>query len=467
MNSRSSFWVGVVATWLVLGTSLRGAAPPVAEPPVLCPAVSQDDMPRTNALVEDTRQPELIVRGRVLRRRSKGSDTWEVAVEKALYGRWAGKTIRFSSSPHWPLDRGIYALVPSDDADQAPFQLRYSVAVTEEKAMLALARARLERNSLAARIIFTGTEVRALDDFHRRVQIERVIRGPADLTGKRVNVALPAFLLYAGAKPRAREGKQLFFIYATAEAPRRAGLGEGAKLSGPVYHTSTRLPAELVEDVKAALRRRESHPVRRLTGEGQPPHCREVMFQGTTAEAIDLLASESAAAVTLGARKLVLDGERSRLPVVKAIDARLFDSKERAPGDFRRLHHLIGVLGALEGQPARNNLRQLSDRLLKHVEARPDRPSLPARDPGYFGTEENQVDANHTLTWLLQELGEAEVQRRLTERLLRLRERAKGAWKAEIQLALDASPATASASSRVGASSTSPTRTSTCSTARR
>ena len=46
---------------------------------------------------------------------------------------------------------------------------------------------------------------------------------------------------------------------------------------------------------------------------------REVLFRGSTAEAIELLGSRSSAAVELGARKLIHEAPSTRAAVLKAI----------------------------------------------------------------------------------------------------------------------------------------------------
>src|SRR5262249_15353520 len=64
--------------------------------------------------------------------------------------------------------------------------------------------------------------------------------------------------------------------------------------------------------------------------------------------------------------------------------------------------------------------------------------SSSATAPEAIAGEEHFTDANHSLTWLLQQMDEAEVARRWDERLLKLRSQLQGRWRHEVALAVDA-----------------------------
>lgn len=408
--------------------SLAGRFSLVDELPeeIICPAIRQDDREcHPNDPFEDTRQPELTVLGR-------SEHEGELTVEKVLYGSYTGKKLKYSSRY---LDdkrgRRIFALVPRRYEEEAPYQLRYSVDAADEKAMRALAAARLDYNVLRAKCIFLGKETAALDEGRRRtVEVIRPLAGAAPGKGRRVTVALSGYPAEEAHKPLLREETLIYFapsIHAEKDE----------KQPQTVYHVACRQPADQEEAVRAALARRKEYPV---VDQERGTAYREVMFRGTTAEAIHLLGSEREAAVTLGARKLLHEPQKTRALVTADIERRLPQLEEKQHGDFRRLKNLIALLGHMKKEPAAcDDLRRLLDQHLGFIAEQSrklpqEKPEPP--NPSRRG-EEQREDVHHGLTWLVQQLSEEEVYSRYGQRLLQLRKEARGRWREEIQLALD------------------------------
>jgi WD40 repeat protein len=439
MSALRRGWPTALALAILHVSIASGAGKPArpAAPEVFCPAINQDDKPDPSGPYDGPMpQPELVVLGKV---RSKPASTLEV--EKVLSGSWKAKTLRFKGG--WGDDgRRIYFLAPGMFQDDEPFWSRYSLDPAEEKAARALGAARLDFNTLAARCIFVGKEVGmpahvergTQDEFKRIVKVVRPVAGDAPATGKQVTVALRwYFPLGRGNKPVVRKGEEIYFIGSIDPKPRKSGRKKRAE---PVYYARWRQPADREADVRATLERRDEYPVREETEDGQTTRSREIFFRGSTAEAIDLMGSSREAAVTLGARKLIHEGRKAGPAVVAAIELRQLRNTEKARGDHRRLKNLISLLGIMrkQGQQAGDLKRQI-DRQMEYIAAQPAKPAT-KKTKWQRGEEESET-TNHALTWLLEALGEQEVHRNYAGRLLRLRDKVKGRWKQEVQLALD------------------------------
>ena len=124
---------------------------------------------------------------------------------------------------------------PTHFEGEPPFALHYTLAATEEKAMRALAEARLDYNALAAQCIFIGKEVAAPGNFQRTVEVLRPLSGRAPAKGQRVTVEMRGYAILKGAKPALRPDPEIFFIreirgkiYHAAAPPARGSRGRCA-----------------------------------------------------------------------------------------------------------------------------------------------------------------------------------------------------------------------------------------------
>ena len=203
---------------------------------------------------------------------------------------------------------------------------------------------------------------------------------------------------------------------------------------------TTRLGVDQETGVREALKRRDSYPMVEISDTGRTSRCREVMFDGDTSNAISLLGSASDAAVTLGVRKLK-NTDGSLNAIVSAVEQDLSDFTNRPDHGYRRLHHLIALLGEMGQGTSQGEIARLLDRLLGRIESEPPVPGvLPQRShyEYYWNPEEDHDDANHALAWLLMAMREEDVVRQFAQRTIRLRDNVSGPWKQEVQLALDA-----------------------------
>jgi WD40 repeat protein len=424
--------------FLILFCCLGGLQPQAAcaEGPdveVICPAVRLDDHLYSKHHDASSPQPELVVLGKA--RLVEGED-YELTVEKVLYGSWADRTLRYRERGDYDGQHLIVALIPNVHPGKTRFARGYSKDAAEEKAMRALGEARLDFNALASQCIFLGRETEVLSSDRRTVEVLRPLAGEAPAKGQRVTVTLGGWEGWVDDLPAAHQEPEIYFIHAIDRNPKPRGDKAGPR--GPLYYVACRQPADREAAVLAALRRRDEYPVVERNEDGKPGRYREVMFRGSTAEAIDLLGSESEAAVALGARKLNYGERTTRAAIVAAIEQSLPRLTEEQRGDHRRLHNLIRVLADMQGEGAKEDLRRLIERQIEDVAGQAGKAPVREQPQGEARPDEEEwEDVNHGLTWLLQQLDEDEVFSRYGRRLMRLRDQAKGRGKAELQLALD------------------------------
>jgi WD40 repeat protein len=416
-----------------------GAAP---EERVICPPVDREDRPGSNSVdpFGGARQPELIVLGKL----KVGANTDrkridEFEIEKVLAGATSAKKLRVSGA-YREGQRLILALVHDHyDADKS-YDVLHRFDPDEEKAVCALAAARFDYNVLASECIFLGKEVDSAGGDCRVVEVVNSLAGANLKKGERVTVAVAGYADHVNQKAPLRGEPEIYFIRAIDRDPTPSFFRQ-PKPKGRIYYASWRQPAARADDVRAALGRRDKYPVTERAEDGKTVRYREVLFLGTTAEAIELLGFINEAAVALGARRLLHDGKESAAAVVAAVEKGLPRLTEESRGDHRRLKNLIAVLGHLgDGDERDARLVRLIDRQIDHIVGGPPEPPEGRKREHretYSTPEEERVDVNHALAWLVEELGEEKVYALYRERLLRLRDEAKGRWKAEVQLALD------------------------------
>ncbi len=412
-------------------------APAVAEPAVVCPAIEQDGARRTNYPGEPERPIGLVVLGKckTITPPSAGDGVFEVQVEKVLYGSIPGKTVRFTHP--WAVEEDkplIVALVPAVYNDQ--YEFKYVLDGSEAKSQEALSAARLDFNVLSSASIFIGKELSAGGNYIHRVEAVRGLYGPELKKGQKVLVYMGGYIRGMGERPTVRGEEMVYLVSGTAPARKVAEVPPD-EADETAYVLDTRLPADQEPAVLEALKRRDAYPVIEV-GE-EKVKCREVLFRGTTAEAIELMGSRSAAAITLGARRLMYDKDAARQDILAAIEKDLLAANSTDPTAFQRLRSLIELVGVIDKGKTGGDLGRLTEKVIAYITSNPpEPPALPKRPFGYWSSEEEAVDVNHALAWLLMAMPEADAVHVYGKRVLALRDAAKGRWKDEVQLALDA-----------------------------
>jgi WD40 repeat protein len=427
------FAFGLVA---LLQSEARAHAGEVVGPelPVCCPAIEHEET--SHSWPPQALWPcELLVLGKGTALDGDRTD-YRLDVEKVLAGRWSEKTLEFTSLGFNAVGtRRVFGLVSLCASEAKPFGVAGHWPAHETAALEALARTRFAFHTLRVPCIFVGKEIAPLGKEHRLVEVVRHVAGVTRTPGEKL-VVFNGEAANGGNEELRRE-PVLCFIERIGKKPDGKLLAGKESIAGPVHHLAWRQPAEREAEVRVQLARRPRMPVVEHTTERVSQCAREVFFDGTHAEAIELLGSSYEPARILGERRLWHEREQARPLIRDAIEKQLFRTTEQTPGEFRRLRKLIALLGAIEKQTEGSDLDRLFARHLEFLE------KLPLRDewlPGADGVDEEQRDdVPHGLTWLALQLGEDHVCAYFGSQLLRLRDRLRGGWRQEVQLALDVS----------------------------
>ncbi|MGA2796456.1 MAG: WD40 repeat domain-containing protein [Thermoguttaceae bacterium] len=400
---------------------------------VTCPAIEIDESQRPINGPDISPCPiQLVVLGTAKRdeKYESGDVVYELKVEKVLYGSTAEKTMRFHE--HFYIsgpERQIFALVPQAYGGPADYELKYHVDVKEEESQMAMSAARLDYHALAADSVFIGKEiaVNAADDQKHTIEVVRLIHGSEPKVGEKSIMEIKDHVRTQGKVAEIRPEPMLYFLDI-----------ESNFLHRKVYRVDTRLPAACETDVVAALKRRDLYPIVDTTEWSKKLRGREVTFRGSVDEAIDFLGSERYGSVNLAVRAIMCQKDAAREKLAAAIQRELFRQAEPAPGEFRKLHNLIRLLGRLGGGSSGDPLAGLLKKELDYVESQPaETPTPKNQSEAGYRNEADDDDANHALVWLAVAIDEQVLFQRYGNRLMKLRDAAKGHWKAELQLALD------------------------------
>jgi WD40 repeat protein len=445
MIRRSLVFLCCASVVVLAATDHSGGADEPKRVPVYCPAIGAEDRPRTNAFGEQTGQPTLVVLGTARRvgkddERALGAPV-EIEVEKVLFGSHPETKVRcVAGSGYWPDEkpqRLILALTPQLDSKEYPFEVRYTLPPEEEKPVAALSAARMTYNVFSAETVFVGKEVLASADKGRVIEVRRVLHGPESLKDKRVCVDLLEHPIRRGAaeptEPLPTVGEHIYFVAGVEPEYKKKGFRAIENPDGPVYLVSYHLPGAVEKTVVDTLKQREQYPLVEIENGGEKVTYREVLFRGSVADAVAFLGSGSEGAVALAGRSLIHRKKEALAPVLAAIRADLFLVERK--GGFHQLRNLIQLLPQLD--PKKEAVHELVEKWLVRLATKPPEPRALERTSTYYQPEQQHVDVNHSLAWLLEQLDQKTVLERYGKRLLALRDQVSARWKQEVQLALD------------------------------
>jgi hypothetical protein len=304
----------------------------------------------------------------------------------------------------------------------------------------AMAEARLAFRALAARSIFVGQVTGRVppgppsDPLFDgvpgakatrlcEVRVSHVLGGPESLGGKSLALRLPETVARRNMLPESRRD-EIYFLR------RRAHGDEGYRVEGPP------LPASLADRVSVMLTMRDRHPVIVVEHEGETLRYREILFQGSVAEALVFIGCRNEGTERLARRFLVRNRETARAAVVAAIRELLFEFTRGKHARHCRLRNLIEVLDRIEVKAPKGDLDQLIESLIAHMAGTKPRTDVAVADPvrGHkvFGT-----DVNRSLVWLLLALGRDAARERFGGRLADLEKTVPDGWKPLIRDAID------------------------------
>ena len=400
---------------------------------VTCPALEVDDSQRLIASPpEDNLGPIKLVVLATAKRPTEQNESrdlvYELKVEKVLYGGTSEKTLYLHEHFYIPgPERQIFALVPQAYGGPTDYDMKYHVDVKEEKSQMAMAAVRLDYHTLAADSIFVGKEtaIEASDDHKHTIEVVRLLYGSGPKAGEKSTMEIIDHIRFSGKVAELRPQPMLYFVRI-----------ENDFLHKEVYRVDTRLPIACEADVAAALKRRDLYPIVDTVERGKRLRAREVVFCGSVDEAIDFLGSERMGCVNLAVRAITRQKDAAREKLAAAIEREMLRQGEPAGGDFRKLHNLIRLLGRLGGGSPGGPLARLLEKELDFVGSQPAEPPTPKNSSGL--SEADDDSANHALAWLAVAIDEQVLLQQYGNRLMKVRDAAKGHWKGELQLALDA-----------------------------
>jgi WD40 repeat protein len=413
---------------------LAGSPPAADKVRVTCPGVEIDEFERPiNGPAGRNLGPiELVVLGTAEPPDQKESPdaVYQLKVEKVLYGGAPAETLRlhYWLFPRPTGGRQIFVLVSEAYGGPTEYDLKYSVPINDEQAQRALGAARLDYHALAADAIFVAREIATgggRQESHLG-EVQRLLHGTEPKAGEKVVLEIRDHYAVGNKVVPLRPQPMLYFVRIANDYRHRR-----------VYRVNTRLPMACEADVEAALKRRDVYPIVDTMAQGKTLRGREVIFRGSLDEAITFLGSEKVGPVNLAVRALSRQKDAACEKLARAIERELPRPTESAPGGFRKLRNMIRLLGRLDPGSSRGHLARLLERELDYVGSNPEEPP-PAKYPAspWLGPlDDDRV--NHALAWLATACDEQVLLKRYAGRLLQLRDRAHGHWKAELQLALD------------------------------
>ena len=442
----------VTATGIAADTTAKDA--PVK---LICPALKLHVRPEdpSGPGIDDFRLPELVLvvqktnetNSGAKRPRERIDEIPHCTVKRVLYGSYTGKTIHFQ----WPGERVfwywgegefIVALIPAFYKEQPEYTAFYGVPAVDEHAEAALCQACLDCAALASACIFVGKELsiegqqrdetKAGEDSWNAstVEVVRVIHGTAIQPGEKVRVVDAGMVHITNYHRRAIPQPRIYFVSPSERA-------KGAKT---VYQVYTHQSIDQEAKVNEALQHRNQCVFYEKEEDGHKSKCQEVVFHGTDAQAIDLLSATNDGAVSLVYRTLMHHRKLARPLVVAAIENEMFrmePASDNKQAGFHRLGRLVDLLGDMEREDGGQDIERLIDKYISRIEQGLSQPP-PSEAARYWENEYGRIDINRSLTWLLHQYGEHQSRQKYGERLLALRAKVGGRWRAEVQVALDA-----------------------------
>jgi hypothetical protein len=227
-------------------------------------------------------------------------------------------------------------------------------------------------------LIFIGKEL-TLDWKDRRgddygwpstVEVVRVIHGDSLEPGTKICVGGDAVAPVSNYHRRATPQHRIYFVSPIAAA-------KGRK---PYYQVYTHLPVDQEATVREALGRRNEYPVVEREEGGRKIKCREILFRGSNAEAIDLLEHNglfSNGLFSLLAGTLMHRRKSARPEVVTAIEKSMFRMETRHATGFLGLQRLISLLGDMENEDGGGGIARLVEKYFVRLEQGSLKPPWP------------------------------------------------------------------------------------------
>ncbi|MEK7866897.1 MAG: WD40 repeat domain-containing protein [Planctomycetota bacterium] len=355
-----------------------------------------------------------------------------IQVERVLFGECQEKSITVDFDDQDRVGRDIFLLVSGAHRETPPYVLRETRDPSEEAAVCALLQARVDLYSLSSAAIFVGKEVAIEEEKEflfrrvlRTVEVDHTVSGARFEPGGRVRVwGLDSNV--QDRTPRRFDEPALYVL---------AGIREEGPQAEKIGFVACRWPTSLEERVRDALAHAADHPIVEPSESGEPARTREIVFRGSQEEGLALLGSTLRPAAALGARYAFHHRAECRKAVVSTIQREVQRLEILKVPGHHLLHDCIAALDMMEDAEPTGAIDALIEEVLARVEeGGPGPEGVPERDLS-LRREEDWLDVNHGLMWLLKALGREAVAQRFGQRLESARATAKEGWRAELDLA--------------------------------
>lgn len=399
-----------------------------------CMPVLIDDRCRSHRAFSETDQlPDLIIVGsstlkQDLQQRKKA----KIKVDDIIYG-WTDKK-ELDGAFWWKSkdEQYILALIRAKypKVSKANWLVRYSLPATPENiaGAKALGKARLAFYTLSSEYIFLGRELsfakderdvdHRLNKYLRNVKVQDVLYGSRELKGETILAQISGFMRRSGETPRLLDKEMIYFIGKTAKHGR---------LKLPSFFVVASVPGAVEYQVKQILQDRHKFPVKDCV--------RQIIFQGSTQEAIFIMGSESKGAVQLMWQTLTYRGDEALNMVVDEIKKEMLSFKQKPESNYIRLHNLIAFLGSTK--EGKEELARLLNQMLQHITSADIVPMSTMPQRKYQEPEVKRIDTNHCLLWILQNMDREVLVTDFAQKLFQLAQITKARWQSEIQLAIN------------------------------
>jgi hypothetical protein len=256
--------------------------------------------------------------------------------------------------------------------------------VSEEKGQRVYTKAFLDNNVLSSQWIFMARQEKVPEgrDDVMVVKITKVLLGDGLKTGQKAMVRL-CNASSNEAKPC--KDDRIYFC--------------NDRYGDDGYFESAGLPAAMEPAVRDALARRDKYPVVTLKECGSERKVREIVFTGSTDEAIEFLSSEDDVSASFICHSLIYRGQSVHDRLAKEIRLRLFQESLTPPA-AKTQERLIGIMSQIDG----GEMYKILEELIAHLES----------------AGASKDSDNPSIRFLLGDLYDLDVARRCGKRLLAL-----------------------------------------------
>jgi len=432
--------------------------------PAVCDALAADDNWQSYGPGDYANPVELIAVGTA----TKSGEKYSLQIERCLYGDPDLKSLdHVSLQKLRSLGPDLHAVYALSHPREDYWAIRHVYPLDEIEWQAAVGRARSDGIVLGASAIFIGKSTEKVkksgpfEDSPNKVTVIRSLYGSLQ-AGDEVKFGRNYLA------PVATFDEEYIFFVTPGDHDRFGRKGSRPwKGSRPADSLAAVWTLNREREVTTALGRRDQYPVNdpprkrlpitdlgKIGHDGEPAEelesrlrGREIIFQGSAVQAIEMLGSVGNGARILAARTLFLNPNDARAALARYLSQQVTAAPVAGYGQNRRIEAAIQVLADLsELEKSQTEIGRLIEQIILQI----DKERLPTADSNVQTTRkkrywssvwETEISANddrpHALAWLIKRLPRNEAVSRYASRLCELKPFAPPQWKQSIQEAID------------------------------